>query len=84
MPKFVPRQRKHKVRRREGDGSGGGSGTVAGAEQHNPSSAELILPSKSEKEEKRRLLRVNLGNQQPEIAGKKRKRLEKYIVRIQS
>lgn len=69
MPKFVPRQRKHKVRKRlEQDGG-------------NDSNALEILPTTvTEKEKKRQdmkdLLRMQLSN----VSSKKQKRLDKYIV----
>ncbi|WEW61537.1 putative ATP-dependent RNA helicase DHR1 [Emydomyces testavorans] len=70
MPKFVPRQRKHKVLTRENKA----------APQNEDSNAIEILPvSKAEREEKKRLLREELRAQQPKISSKKQKRLDKYI-----
>ncbi|KAI9822253.1 MAG: putative ATP-dependent RNA helicase DHR1 [Thelocarpon impressellum] len=73
MPIFVPRQRKHKVRRRQGGGNGGGTDSA------NPNVAEILPASKLELEEKRQRLRKELRAQQPKISGKKQKRLDKYI-----
>ncbi|KIW20680.1 hypothetical protein PV08_01257 [Exophiala spinifera] len=73
MPRFVPRQRKHKVLAREQAGR-----------PHTPQAGaneEIIVPlSQSEREEKRRLLKEELRSQQPaKISSKKQKRLDKYI-----
>ncbi|EON61546.1 hypothetical protein W97_00761 [Coniosporium apollinis CBS 100218] len=71
MPKFVPRQRKHKARER--------------AHSHAPTSttdsnaAEILPVSKTEREARRQVLREELRAQQPKISGKKQKRLDKYI-----
>lgn len=71
MPRFVPRQRKHKVRAREQ------AGPSVTASQSNQ---ELIIPlSKAEREGKRQKLREELRAQQPKISSKKQKRLDKYI-----
>ncbi|KMU76948.1 pre-mRNA-splicing factor ATP-dependent RNA helicase prp16 [Coccidioides immitis RMSCC 3703] len=70
MPKFVPRQRKHKVLAREGK---------AALPQEDTNAAEVLPVSKVEREEKLRLLREELRAQQPKISGKKQKRLDKYI-----
>ena len=75
MPKFVPRERKHKVRQRTIKQNNG----VAAVDSH----ASEILPNSSvEKEQRRQILRDELKAQQPRISGKKQKRLDKYIVRI--
>ncbi|KAK6365628.1 putative ATP-dependent RNA helicase DHR1 [Exophiala oligosperma] len=73
MPRFVPRQRKHKVLAREQAGR-----------PHAPqptANEEIIVPlSQSEKEERRRALKEELRSQQPiKISSKKQKRLDKYI-----
>ncbi|KAK4631557.1 Putative ATP-dependent RNA helicase [Fulvia fulva] len=73
MPKFVPRERKHRKLARQ---------KTASSQQDGPANAEIVVPlSQSEKEEKRRKLQEELKAQQPEtkISGKKRKRLNKYI-----
>ncbi|KAF1989180.1 P-loop containing nucleoside triphosphate hydrolase protein, partial [Aulographum hederae CBS 113979] len=72
MPKFVPRQRKHKVLAREAQGKN--------APLNGNSNASEILPeSKSEKDERRKKLRDELRAQQTNISSKKQKRLDKYI-----
>ncbi|EER43979.1 RNA helicase [Histoplasma capsulatum H143] len=69
MPKFVPRQRKHKNKLKE----------TNPIPQQDTNVAELAPVSKLEKEEKRRKYREELLAQQPRISGKKQKRLDKYI-----
>ncbi|PGH09928.1 hypothetical protein AJ79_05544 [Helicocarpus griseus UAMH5409] len=69
MPKFVPRQRKHKNKQKENQA----------ASQQDTNVAELAPIPKSEKEEKRRKLREELRAQQSTISSKKQKRLDKYI-----
>ncbi|KAL2372604.1 adenosinetriphosphatase [Blastomyces gilchristii SLH14081] len=69
MPKFVPRQRKHKNKLKE----------TNPPPQQDTNVIELAPVPKSEKEEKRRKLREELRAQQPKISGKKQKRLDKYI-----
>jgi hypothetical protein len=75
MPKFVPRQRKSKVRLREEKSSDKSSQTDSNA-------AELLPVSKSEKESRRQKLKEELRAQQPNTSVKKQKRLYKYIVRL--
>ncbi|KAF3490623.1 Ecm16p [Arthroderma uncinatum] len=69
MPKFVPRQRKHKARDRENQPK----------QPQDTNAAEVAPVSKEEKEEKRRKLKEELRAQQSKISGKKQKRLDKYI-----
>ncbi|KAM5475201.1 putative ATP-dependent RNA helicase DHR1 [Microsporum audouinii] len=69
MPKFVPRQRKHKARARENQPK----------LSQDTNATEVAPVSKEEKEERRRKLREELRAQQPKISGKKQKRLDKYI-----
>lgn len=74
MPKFVPRQRKHRVKERL---------TRHGHEPEktldsNPT--EIVPSSKNEKEEKRQSMKAALRSQQPVMSSKKKKRLDKYIV----
>lgn len=73
MAKFVPRQRKHKVREREKRKSTTEPAT------NDSNVTEILPPSKAEREEKRRKLREELRAQQPKISSKKQKRLDKYI-----
>ncbi len=78
MPKFVPRQRKHKVRKRlEQDG-----GNIDVLTGNDSNAAEILPPSVTEKEKKRQDLSNRLREQQPKVSSKKQKRLDKYIVRI--
>ncbi|KAI9697999.1 MAG: putative ATP-dependent RNA helicase DHR1 [Candelina mexicana] len=73
MPRFVPRQRKHKVLQRQQRHG------VPTAPMGDSNAAEILPVSKGEKEEKRRRLREELRAQQPKISSKKQKRLDKYI-----
>ncbi|OAG37345.1 hypothetical protein AYO21_08422 [Fonsecaea monophora] len=76
MPRFVPRQRKHKVLARQ-KAQAGPSATDPAAPQSNQ---EIIVPqSKAEREAKRQKLREELRSQQTRISSKKQKRLDKYI-----
>lgn len=71
MPRFVPRQRKHKVRQREAAQNG---------DNHVDSNQIQILPeSNQEKEEKRRKLKEEVRAGQSNISSMKQKRLDKYI-----
>ena len=76
MPRFVPRQRKHKVRKRlEQDG-----GTVCVPTSMDSNAVEILPTSVTEKERKRQDMRNALRVGQPKVSGKKQKRLDKYIV----
>ncbi|KIX96786.1 uncharacterized protein Z520_07506 [Fonsecaea multimorphosa CBS 102226] len=76
MPRFVPRQRKHKVLARQ-QAQAGPSLANAPPPQSNQ---EIIVPqSKAEREAKKQKLREELRAQQPHISSKKQKRLDKYI-----
>ncbi|KAF1364146.1 P-loop containing nucleoside triphosphate hydrolase protein [Lizonia empirigonia] len=72
MPKFVPRQRKHKVVARQKP-----------AHHEGPSEAntEQILPTEQrERDERRRAMKDDLVREsQSKMSGKKKKRLDKYI-----
>ncbi|KAK5167872.1 hypothetical protein LTR04_007069, partial [Oleoguttula sp. CCFEE 6159] len=74
MPKFVPRERKHKVLARRKQ-----------HKSHSPPSngdanvVELHPASKTEREERRQKLKEELRAQQPKVSSKKQKRLDKYI-----
>ncbi|KAK3062567.1 hypothetical protein LTS18_003797, partial [Coniosporium uncinatum] len=72
MPKFVPRQRKHKARAREASAN-------PATNNGDPNATEIVPASQAEKEERRRILREELRTQQPKVSGKKQKRLDKYI-----
>jgi ATP-dependent RNA helicase DHX37/DHR1 len=73
MPKFVPRQRKHKVLARSKN-----RGVNTSAET-DTNAVEYIPPAKTALEEEKRRLKEELQNQGPKLSGKKAKRLEKYI-----
>lgn len=73
MPKFIPRQRKHKAREREQRKS------TSEPTTNDSNVAEILPASKAEREEKRRKLREELRAQQAKISSKKQKRLDKYI-----
>ncbi|KAK5065272.1 hypothetical protein LTR84_001110 [Exophiala bonariae] len=70
MPRFVPRQRKHKVLAREKSEK---------APQIESNQEQIIPLTQSEKEAKRQKLRDELKAQQPKVSAKKQKRLDKYI-----
>lgn len=71
MPKFVPRQRKHKVLARLKEKS---------SEPNVDSNAAEILPvAKRDLEEKKQRWKEELRKEGTKISGKKAKRLEKYI-----
>ena len=78
MPKFVPRERKHKVRQRQERKANGRDDGLVLADSNV---AEILPISISEKEQRRQDLKDQFKNQQPKISGKKQKRLDKYIVR---
>ena len=76
MPKFVPRQRKHKVlQRTKNDRPSSATGGDS-----NP--MEILPSEKAQQEEKRREIKAQLRAQQPKMSAKKQKRLDKYIVLI--
>ncbi|KAK0101053.1 putative ATP-dependent RNA helicase DHR1 [Cadophora gregata] len=75
MGKFVPRQRKHKVKERERrEKEGTSQGPVV-----DSNAVEIIPTATSEHEEKKRRMREEIEAQGPKISGKKAKRLEKYL-----
>ena len=80
MPKFVPRQRKHKVRKSL-EQDGGNVGVPVG---NDSNVAEIVPTNATEKEKKRQDMRNALWAQQPKVSSKKQKRLDKYIVRSHS
>ncbi|KAH7411713.1 P-loop containing nucleoside triphosphate hydrolase protein [Phaeosphaeria sp. MPI-PUGE-AT-0046c] len=71
MPKFVPRQRKHKTIARQ----------KLSAPQTEDANAEQILPAEQrEREEKKKALKEELVRESiGKITGKKKKRLDKYV-----
>jgi ATP-dependent RNA helicase DHX37/DHR1 len=72
MPKFVPRQRKHKVLARA-------KPKAHTAEPVDSNVVEHIPAAKAEIEDQKRLLKEELRKEGTKISGKKAKRLEKYI-----
>lgn len=82
MPKFIPRERKHKVLARQKIESNGLHDGQSPVEPHiADSNAEILVPRPTEKEQKRQDMRNVLRSQQPKMSAKKQKRLDKYIVR---
>ena len=77
MPKFVSRERKHKVRRRLEENGGSGGDAPLGPD---PNAMEILPSSRTEKETERQAMKDALRAQQPRMSGKKQKRLDKYIV----
>lgn len=77
MPRFVPRQRKHKVLARQ---KAQGEGLSAHVDAPQSTNQDIVVPqSKAEREEKKRALREELRAQQSKVSSKKQKRLDKYI-----
>jgi ATP-dependent RNA helicase DHX37/DHR1 len=78
MPKFVPRQRKHKVLARQKQHGSSAAPTDAA----NANATEILPAEKLQREERKREIREELARESAgKMSGKKRKRLEKYIVR---
>lgn len=73
MPKFVPRQRKHKVIARAK------TKDHIAAPDSDSNAVEHVPASVAEREEKKRRLREEIEAQGPKVSGKKAKRLEKYL-----
>ncbi|KAI1214813.1 P-loop containing nucleoside triphosphate hydrolase protein [Annulohypoxylon truncatum] len=79
MPKFVPRQRKHRVLARQKAQENGGQDGGAAPPQLDSNALEILPDAQKEvREAKRAQLREEL-NGQVKVSGKKAKRLEKYI-----
>ena len=79
MPKFVPRERKHKVRKRlEENGNSKSNGHLAS----DPNAVEILPSTSRGKEDRRKAMKDDLRAQQPQMSSKKQKRLDKYIVCI--
>jgi hypothetical protein len=74
MPKFVPRQRKHKVLAR--------SKTPAHEATFDSNATEILPQEQQERAQKKAALKDELTREsQGKMSGKKKKRLDKYIVR---
>jgi len=77
MPKFVPRQRKHKVLARRKPSNDGA--TI------DANAAEILPQEEQERAQKKAALKDELTREsQGKMSGKKKKRLDKYIVRAAS
>ncbi|ORY10527.1 P-loop containing nucleoside triphosphate hydrolase protein [Clohesyomyces aquaticus] len=75
MPKFVPRQRKHKVLARQKHNDAHQNGASADA-----NAAEILPVEKQEREERKKEMREELAKEsQGTMSAKKKKRLNKYI-----
>jgi ATP-dependent RNA helicase DHX37/DHR1 len=72
-PKFVPRQRKHKVLARQKHHNG------PSEEQNDSNAVEHIPAAKAQLEEKKQRMKEELKKHGVKVSGKKAKRLEKYI-----
>lgn len=77
MPKFVPRERKHKVRARQINSEQGGK-----LHGQDTNTAEIQPKTASERDLRRQALREQLRPPLSAKSRKKQKRLEKYIVRV--
>lgn len=77
MAKFVPRQRKHKVLQRQKDKPR--RRNIDGGEDTNVD--EIPSASEAQRQAKKQELKDAAKAQQPTMSGKKKKRLDKYIVR---
>jgi len=74
MPKFVPRQRKHKVLARQK--------TPAHEATVDTNATEILPQDEQERAQKKAALKNELTREsQGKMSGKKKKRLDKYIVR---
>ena len=76
MPKFVPRQRKHKVLARRKDAVDSNNGA------DDANAAEILPIEQRERNAKKAVLKEELTREaQGKMSSKKKKRLDKYIVR---
>jgi ATP-dependent RNA helicase DHX37/DHR1 len=74
MPKFVPRQRKHKVIARQK--------SRPDTEQNDANTSEILPQEERARADKKEALKGQLMSEaQGKMSGKKKKRLDKYIVR---
>lgn len=75
MPKFVPRQRKHKVLARRKNAADPSNGV------DDANTAEILPVEQQERNAKKAALKEELTREaQGKMSNKKKKRLEKYIV----
>ena len=76
MPKFIPRERKHKVLLRQKD-----KRDPSQASDHGDSNeVEILSATQVEREKKKSELKSAIKTEKPQMSGKKKKRLDKYIV----
>ena len=73
MPKFIPRERKHKRLAKQPQSQSKFKSSV------DSNATELIPASQSEKDERRQALKAQLVAPDTKVTGKKRKRLDHYI-----
>ncbi|KAF2216579.1 hypothetical protein CERZMDRAFT_33446 [Cercospora zeae-maydis SCOH1-5] len=80
MPKFVPRERKHRKLAKQKE-TAKKNGIVQHGMADQANAAEIVPTTQNEKDERRRKLREELTAHEPEskASAKKRKRLDKYI-----
>jgi len=80
MPKFVPRQRKHRVlARRKSDRDAPRDETSS----HDANATEILPAEKKEREQRKRTIKEDLVRESAgRMSAKKKKRLDKYIVRM--
>ena len=79
MPKFVARQRKHKVLQRQKN-----QGNRRRNEYSGTNAVEILPEVAAEREKKKVEIRAGLISKQPAMSSKKKKRLDKYIVSTSS
>ena len=73
MTRFVPRERKHKVRHRSHYGSKPETASSS-------NKTEIVPQDKLQKDAKKKLLEDSTRTQETPMSSKKKKRLDKYIV----
>ena len=75
MPKFVPRQRKHKILQRQKP-----QGKHSRDDSSDANAAEILPDATAQREKKKIEIKAALRREQPAMSSKKKKRLDKYIV----
>lgn len=84
MPKFVPRQRKHKVLARQKSHVFGSGGQDGGAGYNAESSVILPAEQKAREAKKKEIKEELVAESKGKMGAKKKKRLDKYIVGSQN
>jgi len=80
MPKFVARQRKHRVLAREKAGRDAPRDETSGRDAN---ATEILPAEKKEMEQRKRAIKEELVRESAgKMSAKKKKRLDKYIVRM--